>query len=269
MMLGRFDNQQMYYRRFLKAREDTAQRVADVKRQWVRAKVRGRFWRFTFYGLSAIWILMVLLIGITGHDHLLNEHKGLAIVAPVGGMWAFIIAVRAFFRGYGFLMSVIWGCLGIVASFAVVYLLRYIDVSYPQFFNWVIVLLTLAFMGIVHLTDFSQEDKTDSNFVKSILNGDDVKSSLLDPLYYTLKTKSVRYKSSKFGILDDLNDQMRGTSGETSIHYALCCIMMAILIGLFCIFSPALLDTRIPGIHQNSQDNSEEVVTEQIYETAE
>ena len=247
MELGRYDNQQVYYRRFIKAREDTTDRVSRVRKEWKKSRRRDRFWRFTFYGLSAIWMLMVVIFGITGHDFLLHEHPMYALVLPLGGMLGVIVAVRAFFRGFGFLMSVLWGSLGVASSFIPLYTLRWVDGHYPDLFDWAAVLLTLIFMLIVHFTDFRSDTQTDSKEIGNILNGEDVQSSLLDPLYYTFKTKSVRYKSSKFGVLDDISDQVRGGSGETSIHYALACVMMVMLIGLFCVFSPSILDKRLPG----------------------
>jgi serine/threonine protein kinase len=252
MELGRYDNQQAYYRRFIKAREDTTKRVSSVRREWKQARMKGRFWRFTFYGLSAVWMALVVIFGITGHDYLLYEHPMFALVAPLGGMLGVIVAVRAFFRGFGFLMSLLWGSIGVASSFIPLYALRYVDGHYPDYFNWAVVALTLIFMLIIHFTDFRSETQTDNHEIGDILNGEDVQSTLLDPLYYTFKTKSLRYKSSKFGVLDDISDQVRGGTGETSIHYALSCVMMVMLIGLFCVYSPRLLDKRLP----DSQDKS-------------
>jgi hypothetical protein len=114
-------------------------------------------------------------------------------------------------------MSALWGSLGVAVSFALLYALRFVDSHLPDYFNVVVALLTLLFMVVVHFTDFRRDNQTDASFVRGVLNGEDIKASLLDPLYYTFKTKSLRYKSSKFGVLDDLNDQMRSVAGETSI----------------------------------------------------
>lgn len=265
MALGRFDNQQQYYKRFLKAREETAQKVQSVRSQWFKSKVRERAWRFVFYGTCAVWLALVLLYGVTGHDYLLREHWAVSMILPVGGMLGIVVGIRAFFRGYGFLMSVLWGSLGVAVSFALLYALRFVDSHLPDYFNVVVALLTVLFMVVVHFTDFRRDNQTDASFVRGVLNGEDIKASLLDPLYYTFKTKSLRYKSSKFGVLDDLNDQMRSVAGETSIHYALCSILMAILIAMFFAFSPRFIDMKLPS----KQDMKQEQIMELIEKTTE
>jgi hypothetical protein len=151
--------------------------------------------------------------------------------------------------------------LGLIASGALLYLLRFVFDWQPALFDIAVVVLTLLFMLIVHLTDYRNDSRhTDHDLVKSLLVGDDIKASLLDPLYYTFKTKSLRYKSAKFGVLDELSDQLRSSSGETSLHYALCSLQMAILIAMFCLFSPSLLDLPLP----DGDDLTAEPVMEQI-----
>jgi hypothetical protein len=189
---------------------------------------------------------LVMLYGVTGHGYLLYEHWIFSFILPVGGMFAVIVGMRAFFRGYGFLMSAIWGSLGVGVAVAMLYALRFVNLHYPDYFNIAILLFTLVFIVVIHFTDFRRENPTDASFVRGVLNGEDIKASLLDPLYYTFKTKSLRYKSSKFGVLVDLIDQMRSVAGETSIHYALSSVLMAILIALFFIFSPRFLYMKLP-----------------------
>jgi dolichyl-phosphate-mannose--protein O-mannosyl transferase len=236
-----------------------------VRSQWFKSKVRERAWRFVFYGTCAVWLALVLFYGVTGHDYLLREHWAVSMILPVGGMLGIVVGIRAFFRGYGFLMSVLWGSLGVAVSFALLYTLRFVDSHLPDYFNVVVALLTLLFMVVVHFTDFRRDNQTDASFVRGVLNGEDIKASLLDPLYYTFKTKSLRYKSSKFGVLDDLNDQMRSVAGETSIHYALCSILMAILIAMFFAFSPRFIDMKLPS----KQDMKQEQIMELIEKTTE
>ncbi len=256
--LGSFDNQQSYYKRFVKAREETAERVKEVRRQWLLARWRDRVWRFSFYALCAVWILLVMFYGITGHSYILYRHWILSIVLPIGGMLGLIIGIRAFFRGFGALMSILSGLVGVALSLIPLYGLRWVDLHHPTWFNATVALLTLLFIVFAYVADFRNDNQTDSKFIQGILNENDVKSSLLEPLYYTFKTKSLRYKSSKFGLLDDISDQMRGTSGESAIHYGLCCALMAILISMFCLFSPAILDVKMPG-HEEASEVMEQI----------
>ena len=80
--------------------------------------------------------------------------------------------------------------------------------------------------------------------IREILTTEDVNTSLLEPLYYTFKTKSYRYKSSKFGLLDDISNQVRSYSGESVVHYMLWGLLMLILISEFCLLSPRILNKR-------------------------
>ena len=64
MALGKIDVSQTYYRRFVDARDETSSRVKDVRDNWQRAKRKEKVWRMLFYGLSALWILLILILGV-------------------------------------------------------------------------------------------------------------------------------------------------------------------------------------------------------------
>jgi len=251
MALGRYDNQQHYYRRFVKAREETSERIASVRQQWKSMKARERFWRMAFYGLSALFVLLVLLVGIDNRTYIL-EHPYVSILLPVGGMTGVIVATRAFFRGYGPFLSFVWGLLGLALSFIPIYILKMVNASAPSLFGGTIVALTAIYVAICRFTDFRRDTKTDSGLINDVLSSDDIKSSLLEPLYYTFKTKSYRYKSSKFGLLDDVAEQVRSVSGESVLHYVLWSLLMAILVAEFCLFSPKICNVKNPSIESVS-----------------
>ena len=117
--------------------------------------------------------------------------------------------------------------------------------SHPGLFNVTIVLITLAYMLICHLTDFRGDQKADSKLISEVLD-DDMKSTLLEPLYYTFKTKSYKFNGSKFGMLNDVTDQVRSISGESVLHYVLWSILALIFVLNFIIFSPSLLNVSNP-----------------------
>ena len=77
---------------------------------------------------------------------------------------------------------------------------------------------------------------------------DDIKSELLEPLYYTFKTKSYRYKSSKFGVLDDIQNQVKSVAGESVLHYMLWSALVAVLIFEMVVYSPKLLNVGNPDL---------------------
>ena len=245
MALGQLDNTNSYYKRFVNACEETTSRIKNVRDNWQTAKRRENIWRTVFYSLCGIWILLILFIGVKDRSYLLG-HTFLCIGLPLGGMTAIIVGTRAYFRGYDFLFSCFWGFLGALSSFIPIIILRYFGQSHPSLFNVAIILITLAYMLVCHLTDFRGDEKADSKLISEVLD-DDIKSTLLEPLYYTFKTKSYKFNGSKFGMLNDVTDQVRSISGESVLHYVLWSIMALIFVLNFIIFSPALLNVSNPN----------------------
>jgi hypothetical protein len=111
-------------------------------------------------------------------------------------------------------------------------------------------------MLICHLTDFRGDQKADNKLITEVL-GNDIKSSLLEPLYYTFKTKSYKFKGSKFGLLDDVTDQVRSISGESVLHYVLWSVLALIFVLDFIIYSPSLMNVSNPGVDNFSFSPSE------------
>ena len=85
-------------------------------------------------------------------------------------------------------------------------------------------------MVICYFSDLTRNHKNDTKQLAEMLKKDDIKSSLLEPLYYTFKTRSQRYKASNFGLLDEVADQVRAMSGEAVIHYVLWTITALLMI---------------------------------------
>ena len=245
MALGKIDTSQPYYKRFVDAREETSNRVKSVRDNWMQAKRREQVWRYIFYGLCGIWLLLVLFIGVKDRSYLLG-HTFLSIGLPLGGMTAVIVGTRAYFRGYDFFFSFLWGLLGALSSFIPIIILKYIAQSHPSLFNMTIIAITLVYMLICHLTDFRGDQKADSKLIAEVLEND-IKSTLLEPLYYTFKTKSYKFNGSKFGLLNDVTDQVRSISGESVLHYVLWSMLALIFVLDFIIFSPSLMNVSNPN----------------------
>ena len=246
LKLGEIDNQQLYYRRYVNAKQETSKKVNEVRSNYNKAQRKEKTWRYVFYGLSALWLLLVLFVGISGRDFLLS-HSVFTIGLPLGGMTAVIVAVRAYFRGYGIFFSCLWGVLGLMSSVIPIWMLKYLNHSHPGFFIPAVLLISLVYMAICHFTDFRGDRKEDQKLFDSILS-DDIKSELLEPLYYTFKTRSYRYKSSKFGLLDDAENQVHSVAGETLLHYILWSALVALLILEMVVYSPKLMNVGNPDL---------------------
>ena len=187
----------------------------------------------------------MLVIGISGRDYLMS-HKVLAIGVPVGGMSAVIVAVRAYFKGLSLTLSCICGLLGALTALVPIYVMQAVQDASPGLLNIVVVGLTAVYMAICHFTAFHEDKAADADAVNHLLNNEDVKTSLIEPLYYTFKTKSNRYKSTKFSMLDEVSDHVRSLAGESVMHYVLWTVMALLLVLEFIIFSSSLLDAELP-----------------------
>ena len=231
--------------------------MKNVKSNWKRAKGKENIWRWIFYALSGAWILLVLIFGVN-YEYLM-AHPFLAIGLPLGGMTTIIVATRAYFRGYGFFFSLLWGLLGLVSSFIPIIILKYIVQSHPSLFSLTIVAITLVYILVCHLTDFRGDQKADSKLISEVLDND-IKSSLLEPLYYTFKTKSYRFKGSKFGLLDDVTEQVRSISGESVLHYVLWSILALIFVIDFIVYSPHMMNMKTPSSEDLEKANPTEII---------
>lgn len=230
--VGKYDPQFVYFRRYTKACRETKDRIDYVKSQWRQANGKERFWRYAFYALSFVWIILVTVYGLPNLPYILT-HPYLCVMLPVGGVSALIMTVRAFFKGYGATISTLWGGVGLLSSFVPIYALNFASTRSDHVLTGIVLLLSALYILVCHLTDFRHDKHTDDKAIKEVLNADDVNSQLMDPLYYTFKTKSVHYSSSKFGVLDDIDNQVHSSAGETLLHYVFWCIMVALLIAEF------------------------------------
>ena len=263
--LGQVDSNHKYFKRFGTAKEETAQKYKEVRMGYHRAKAKESRWRYIFYGLCALWIVLLLICGVSGRDYLFH-HSMMAIGIPVGGVTAVIVGLRAYFRGYGFVMSCLWGLLGMLSSWIPITILKTIDQANPGLFVPAAIVITLVYMAICHVTDFRSDSKGDNQLISEVME-DDIKSTLLEPLYYTFKQKSFKFKGSKFGMLDDVTNQVRSISGESVLHYILWSVMVGILLMEMIVFSPKLLNYPNPNT-ENVHVSPTEVV-EQIQEDVE
>jgi hypothetical protein len=254
LKLGELDPQCIYYRRYTKALEETKSRVNEVRREWQSAHYRDVSIRFGFYGLMALWCLLVFIIGLDDRTYLFKHHLT-TMIYPLGGMTGLIVAVRAYFRGYGALVSLLFGAFGLATSFAPYYALKFVNEQAPAWFHVTVFFISIIYAVVARLTDFSREEKADAKFITDTLKTEDIKSTLLEPLYYTFKTKSQRYKASHFSVLDEVDDQIHSFSGESVIHYLLWSLLVIVMILELCLFSPKVI-----GWHQNTNTNQQESV---------
>jgi hypothetical protein len=161
----------------------------------------------------------------------------------VGGVSALIVGLRAFFKGYGIVLSALWGVLGLLSSMIPIVTMKYVYNTHPGMFVPAIIIITLIYMLICHLTDYRRDSKMENQFINEVMETD-VKTSLMEPLIYTFKQKSFKFKGSKFNMLDDVINQVRSISGESVLHYVLWSVLLAVLVMEIVLFSPKLMHRR-------------------------
>lgn len=256
-VLGSFDAQTPYYKRFVTAKEETQRKYKEVSDIYNRLKAKENIWRFVFYSLCSLWLLLLVLFGVGNREYML-EHAVLTIGLPVGGASALIVGIRTFFKGYGFVISCLCGALGALSSLLPIWALRFTEANMPLLFIPVIILLTAVYIIICHLTDFRRESQEDKKFINEILDND-IQSTLIEPLYYTFKTKSYKFRGSKFGALDDVQNRVRSIAGESVLHYVLWSLMAAFLLIEMIVYNPHLLNVDNP--HSGGRHASQVHVT--------
>ncbi|MGN0282184.1 MAG: serine/threonine protein kinase [Prevotella sp.] len=244
MAIGSIDPQQTYYRRFIKAKEETERKYEEVRVEYKRSCRRARILKRLFYGLSALWILSVILFGIHGRRELI-DNGFVTVCLPVGMSTAIIVGVSAFFKGFGVTMATIWATFGFLTSFIPLLAIRYVNNHMPILFLPTVLVLTALYILICYFTDNRKEGTEDKELVAEVMD-DDMKSSLLEPLFYTFKTRSSRFNGSKFGLLEDVKNQFKSVSSDSVIHYALWSVLVFVLLMEMILFNHHLLNFASP-----------------------
>lgn len=99
-----------------------------------------------------------------------------------------------------------------------------------------------------HYTDSRKTVIETKQLVNEILE-DDIRTALIEPLYYALKVKSYKFIGSKFGALDEIRNNIRTVSGERVLHYFLWSLMGILLVLEMIIYNPNLLDVNPPFLN--------------------
>ena len=265
MNLGEVDQNQPFYKRLVTAKEETTRKYTNVKKEYSRAKRKEHRWRTTFYSLCGLWIALLVVFGIDNRADVMS-HTSMTILLPVGGVSAIIVGMRAFFRGYGFVLSALWGVLGLLSAMVPIVTMKYVYNQHPGMFIPTAIILTLIYMLICHLTDYHRDSKMENQFISEVME-DDVKTSLMEPLVYTFKQKSFKFKGSKFAMLDDVTNQVRSISGESVLHYKVWTMMAVLMLAEMILFNPKLMNYKIP--EKNKISLSPNKVLEQLQKDVE
>ena len=236
--VGNYDPQYVFYRRFIQAKNDTKQRYDQVRKKFMQSQIKRNSWRIIYFGLCLLWMIAVLIMGFDKRDEMLINGM-LTVCGPVGGVTALICCTKAFFRGYGFMLCALWGLFGFLTSLIPLWTLRYVDANMPSMFSATVIVFTLLYMVICHFSENRSDKTLDREFINEVID-DDVKSLLLEPLYYTFKTKSYKFNGSKFSVLEDIENQFTTVASESVIHYVMWTIMIVALIAELLVYNSVI-----------------------------
>ncbi len=228
MELGQIDPANHFYKRYIEARDETAARIDQVKDSWKAARRQQLTWQGMFYALCAVWLFVVAYLGISQPQEVLDRWF-YTIVLPLGCTTGIIATTRAYFKGYGAVLSFLAGLAFGATSYLVVLAMQWTQTHMPGMMKAVVIIITLIYIGISYISSFKGESKTDKQLVDSVLQ-DDIKSTLIEPLVYTFRQRSFRFKGSKFTVLDDASNQIESYKGESMIHYMLWSLLVIVML---------------------------------------
>ena len=251
LKIGDFDMGQPYYKRFVAAKEDTDKKNRETHEIWRKANIKEKNWKLLFYAITFLWVLLFMIFGISNKQYFV-AHIYWTVGAPVGICTALIVGVRTYFKGYGFMISLLFGLMGAFSAYIPAFILKTVYQTVPTLLTVAVVVLTLVYAAICHFSDWSR-NKTDTGKLSEVLD-DDINTTLIEPLYYTFKTKSFKYKGSKFGALEEINNQVRSLAGEAILHYLLWSVFMFVLIIELVLFCPKLYNADNPNFERWKTD---------------
>ena len=251
LAVGEFDAQYTYHKRYAIAKESTQNKYKEVKHNYMVSRRNELVWKIIYYLFCAVWLYLLVKYGISNRETL-NENLLLAVYLPVGGVSACIIGAKAFFKGYGVLMILLFGLLGSLSALVPIAVLWLASGVGKMAYVGIIAAFTVLSMVIHYLMELRRERREDVRLMNQVID-DDVKSNLIEPLYYTFKTKSFKYKGAKFGVLDEIQDRLKGVSNESVLQNFLWSLLMVLLVLEMVAFHPKMMNVRVPKIHDKVQ----------------
>lgn len=243
--LGSIDPSNVYYRRFAQAKKETAKKFETTVKTYRSMNIQMTSWNVLFYVLAAVWLVMLVVCGV-GNHHMIVNHSFYTIVLPVGLMSGAILGVRAYLRGNDFTLTGLCVVAGLFSSLIPTQILKFANRHFDSMFLPTIIVLSLVYIALAYFTDRRKSAKEHGRTLEGVMR-DDVKTQLIEPLYYTFKTKSRNYKGAKFSLIDEVQDQFIADSSYRIFHFALWSIMLMLVIAELIFYSPALMDSPLPS----------------------
>ncbi len=244
-LIGKYDPADLHFKRFNKAKEEMREKVEQSRADWNRSQQRKRTWMLAFFGMAALWILMLSTLGL---HYSLNFHNNIYyyVCIPVGMATATMGAFYSYFRGNGALLGLVWAVGGAATSFVPAGILDFCCWHFPNWLTTMSVILSVGYVVLAWLTAFNTSDEQ----LEQLRHVFDIDhdQALREQLYHTYKTHSFKFKGSNFALLDDAVAEARATSDERILNSIIWSILLVVMILLFVLYHPDLIGLTPPDI---------------------
>ena len=245
-MIGGWDNGEMHFKRFVKAEDEMQKKIEESRGTWKKAILRQRECKFVVAALSALWLLLVLFLGIHVTEDF-QRHAVYYVVLPVAPALMTMFVVRSYFRGHGFIVNIVWALLAICLSLIPAFMIKSVSIAHPGLLRWLVLFMSCIYVYFAMRACLQQPTNLNGAALDEVLHIDENKM-LMEKLFYTFKARSFKFKASNFGAMDDLAGESNAARYETELKCIIWSILLCVLVLIFVVYHPSLLNRATPDI---------------------
>ena len=241
--VGRVMPDNSSYKRFRHAQEDSRKKLKEYRVLSFRMQAQEKTLKILFIVAAVCLSLFILVLGYSDPEEFIHRIY-FSVGLPVGGVLMIVAATRSYFNGGGVAFNMLSAIVGLLSGLLPAWLLTLVGADHPMLLRLVSVgmiwcyVVGMCFIGRNRLSHTEQELK---NIFKENIN-----TSLIDPLYYTYKQKSFRFRGSNYRELEDTVGVLNALKVETTIHYVESILLLLLLFVLFVAFHASLMDMGSP-----------------------
>lgn len=242
--IGKYDPSDNYYKRFVTAGVETQNTMEVTRNSWNKAARLERRLRSAMLGTAALQILLLLFFGIPKID-VFVDYIWFAVWIPLALGSMIVGGIKGYFTANGVTIILMGILAGLASSVVPVYILSYLYLLSPILVVIGCMALTAGYaaLGLMWGHRSSTQRLVD---LKAAFT-QDVNTQLIEPLIYTFKSHTLKYKSSKFNLMEDIAMEVSSAEGELTLHYTSWIIFFAIFIVTFVLYHPSLMDRWLPN----------------------
>lgn len=241
--IGRVMPDNSFYKRFRHAQEDGRKKLKEYRVLSFRMQAQERMLKNLFLGVAAGLSLLILILGYSDPEEFIHRIY-FSVGLPVGVVLMIVAATRSYFKGGGVAFNMLSAIVGLLVGLLPAWLLTLVGADHPMLLKIVSIGLIFCYVVGMWVIGRNRSSHTEQE-LKNIFK-ENIQTSLIDPLYYTYKQKSYRFRGSNYRELEDTVGVMNALKVETTIHYVESILLLLLLFVLFVTFHASLLDMGIP-----------------------